>query len=226
MAAPGRSIGLWTSFAEPEDLNAHLLSLASLFAVSMATCVAPGPNNFMLMRFGMRHGRATALAAGFGTVLSCIAWCAAAALGLAAVLASAPWLYKILRLGGGLYLMWFALSLWRSPSNGPATTEEVAPLSAWSAFWQGFAINMTNPKAVLFFASIFSAYVGPDTPAWVHLAAIAICVATCLGWQVAMAWLFSTRKAAEAYTRAQRPLDRAAGVLMGAFGVSLLWVFD
>jgi threonine/homoserine/homoserine lactone efflux protein len=83
-------------------LSPHLLSLASLLAVSIATCVVPGPNNFMLMRFGMRHGRGVALAAGFGTTLSCIVWCAAAALGLAAVLAAAPWLYRLLRLGGGL----------------------------------------------------------------------------------------------------------------------------
>jgi threonine/homoserine/homoserine lactone efflux protein len=81
---------------------------------------------------------------------------------------------------------------------------------------------MTNPKSVLFFASIFSAYVGPQTPLWVHVAAIAIVVATCQGWQFAMAWLFSTRRAAAAYGRAQRPLDRGAAVLMGGFGAGLI----
>jgi RhtB (resistance to homoserine/threonine) family protein len=207
-------------------LNPHLLSLAGLFAISVATCAVPGPNNFMLMRFGMRHGRGAALAAGFGTTLSCIVWCAAAALGLAAVLAAAPWLYKLLRLGGGLYLIWFAIALWRTPPQARPAETSLSGLSWWAAFWQGFAVNMTNPKSVLFFASIFSAYVGPKTPLWVHLAAVGICVTTCLGWQVAMAWLFSTRRAASAYRRAQRPLDRTAGALMGAFGISLLWVFD
>ena len=192
----------------------------------MATCVVPGPNNFMLMRFGMRHGRGVALAAGFGTTLSCIVWCAAAALGLAALLAAAPWLYKILRVGGGLYLMWFAIALWRAKPETEPDEAAGAPPGWWRAFWQGFAINMTNPKSVLFFASIFSAYVRPATPGWAQAAAVGICVATCLGWQVAMAWLFSSRRAADAYARAQRPLDRAAGMLMGAFGLSLLWVFD
>ncbi|HEY2358768.1 MAG TPA: LysE family translocator [Phenylobacterium sp.] len=207
-------------------MNPHLLSLATLLAVCIATCAVPGPNNFMLMRFGMRHGRSTALAAGFGTTLSCMVWCAAAALGLAAVLAAAPWLYRVLRVGGGLYLLWFAFALWRSAPEAPSTDDARTSLGWWSAFWQGFAINMTNPKSVLFFASIFSAYVGPETPLWVHAAAVGICVATCLGWQVAMAWAFSTRSAAGAYRRAQKPLDRVAGGLMGAFGVSLLWVFD
>src|SRR5262249_54953051 len=156
--------------------------------------LVPGPNNFMLMRLGMRHGRGAAMAAGLGTTLSCIVWCAAAALGLAAVLAAAPWLYRVLRIGGGPHLLWFPWAILGAPAE-PAPGDEAAAverLSFAAAFWQGFAINMTNPKSVLFFASIFSAYVGPQTPLWVQAGAIAIVVATCQGWQMAMAWLFST----------------------------------
>jgi amino acid exporter len=204
-------------------MTAHLLSLASLFVVSLATCLVPGPNNFMLMRLGMRRGRGAALAAGAGTTLSCIVWCAAAALGLAAVLAAAPWLYKVLKVGGGLYLLWFAWSLWRA---GPTGEDQAADrlVGRGGYVWQGFAINMTNPKSVLFFAAIFSAYVGPDTPLWVHLAAVTVVCITCFLWQVAMAFLFSAKAAATAYGRAQRPLDLAAALLMGAFGVSLIWL--
>jgi len=205
-------------------MNAHLLSLGSLFVVCLATCVVPGPNNFMLMRLGMRRGRAAAVWAGVGTTLSCVVWCAGALVGLAAVLAAAPWLYKALRIGGGLYLVYFAFMLWRSKAEAPQLDGEAPQMRPLVAVWQGFAINMTNPKSVLFFASIFSAYVGPDTPLWMHAAAVAIVCATCLGWQLAMAWLFSVRQAAAAYGRAQRPLDRGAAVLMGAFGASLIWL--
>lgn len=209
-------------------MTAHLLSLLSLTLVSLATCVVPGPNNFMLMRFGMRHGRWIAEASGFGTTLSCVVWCALAALGLSAVLAAAPWLDKLLRVGGGLYLIYFAVMLWRSPPMSPALDSEApaAPrLSFRAAFWQGFAVGMTNPKSVLYFASIFSAYVGPREPVWVQIGAVVICIVTCQVWQTAMSWLFSTRRAVAAYARAQRPLDRLSGAFLGAFGVKLLWVF-
>lgn len=205
-------------------MGAHLLSLASLFLVTVATCAIPGPNNFMLMRLGMRRGRSVAMAAGLGTTLSCIVWCALAALGLAALLAAAPWLYKFLRIGGGLYLLWFAFAIWRTQPHAADAAPETAPSGGfWPAFWQGFAVNMTNPKSVLYFASIFSAYVGPNTPGWMHVAAVILVVATCQLWQTAMAWLFSARRAAAAYARAQRPLDRAAAVLMGGFGLGLLF---
>ena len=203
-------------------MTAHLLSLATLFAVCVATCAVPGPNNFMLMRLGMSRGRTAALAAGFGTTLSCIVWCALAAAGLAALLAAWPWLYKVLRVGGGLYLIYFAWAIWRARAEPAAAERETRPLRPWAAVWQGFLVNMANPKSVLFFASIFSAYVGPDTPLWAHLAAIAVVVATCQGWQLAMAWVFSTRRASAAYAKAQRPLDRTAAVAMAGFGAGLI----
>lgn len=208
-------------------MAAHLLSLLSLTVVSFATCAVPGPNNFMLMRFGMRHGRAIANASGFGTTLGCVVWCALAALGLSALLAAAPWLDRLLRVGGGLYLLWFAWMLWTSPPAAPTAEGEAQgrTLSWWAAFWQGFAVNMTNPKSVLYFASIFSAYVGPREPLWVQAGAVAVCIVTCQVWQTAMSWLFSTRRAVAAYARAQRPLDRLSGAFLGAFGVKLLWVF-
>jgi len=207
-------------------MTAHVLSLVSLFLVGLATCVVPGPNNFMLMRLGMRRGRAAALAGGFGTTLSCIVWCAAALVGLAAAMKAAPWLYMVLRGGGGLYLIWFAIALWRAAPEPAPQDGGAQPTGNRDAFWLGFGINMTNPKSVLFFASIFAAYVGPDTPDWVHYGAVVVVVLTCLAWQVAMAWLFSTKAAVSAYARAQRPLDRTAGLLMGAFGLALIAGFE
>ena len=202
-------------------MNEHILSLASLFLLSLATSVIPGPSNFLTMRVAMRRGRGPALATALGTTLGCVIWCAAAVVGLAALLAAAPWLYKILRVAGGLYLVWFAISLWRSKPEPEA--DEPPPGAARTAFLQALAVCLTNPKSVLFFASVFSAYVGPDSPAWVHGAAVVVVTLTCLIWQASLALAFSAVRAAQAYARAQKPLDRGAAALMGAFGASLLW---
>ena len=202
-------------------MTEHILSLASLFLLALATSVIPGPSNFLTMRVAMRRGRGPALATALGTTLGCVVWCGAAVLGLAALLAAAPWLYKALRVAGGLYLVWFAIALWRARPE--PESEEPPPGAGWAAFWQGLAICLTNPKSVLFFASVFSAYVGPDSPAWVHGAAVVIVTLTCLVWQTGLAFAFSALRAAQAYACAQKPLDRGAAALMGAFGASLLW---
>jgi len=202
-------------------MDGHILSLASLFLLALATSIIPGPSNFLTMRVAMRRGRGPALATALGTTLGCLIWCLAAVVGLAALIAAAPWLYKVLRIAGGLYLVWFAIALWRAKPEPEQA--EPPPGAALTAFWQGLAICLTNPKSVLFFASVFSAYVGPDSPVWVHGAAVVVVTLTCLVWQSSLALAFSALRAAQAYARAQKPLDRGAAGLMGAFGLSLLW---
>jgi RhtB (resistance to homoserine/threonine) family protein len=201
-------------------MTAYVLSLASLFAVALAVSIIPGPTNFLLMRISMRQGRWPGVMAAIGTTVGCVIWCVAAAIGLAALFAAAPWLYGALRMAGGLYLLWCAWSLWRAQ---PAPAVEVSADAGRQAFWAGLAVNMTNPKSVLFFASIFSAYVGPATPLWVQGAAVGVVTFVCLGWCAGLAWLFSTQRAVEAYARQQQLLDRVAAVLMAAFGIGLLW---
>jgi threonine/homoserine/homoserine lactone efflux protein len=202
-------------------MTEHILSLAALFGLALATSIIPGPSNFLTMRIAMRRGRGPALAAALGTTVGCVLWCAAAVLGLAALIATWPWLYKAMRIAGGVYLVWFAISLWRAKAEPPS--DAVPAGAALAAFWQGLAICITNPKSVLFFASVFSAYVGPDSPTWVHLAAVGVVTLTCLLWQSSLALAFSAVRAAQLYARAQKPLDRGAAGLMGAFGLSLLW---
>lgn len=204
-------------------MNPHLLSLASLLVVSLVTAAVPGPSIFLVMRLAMRRGRGPALMAALGTTAGCVLWCVAAAVGLAALLTAAPWLYKVLRVAGGLYLIWYAVQLWRAPQEG-----DHGPTGqpAGDSFWRALVVCLTNPKSVLFFGSIFAAYMGPDTPLWVHLSAVGIVVTQCLAFYAAVAWFFSTARAAASYARAQKPLDKVAGGLMGAFGASLLWVFD
>src|SRR4029453_9870111 len=125
-------------------MSGHIVSLASLFLLALATSVIPGPSNFLTMRVAMRRGRGPALATALGTTLGCVIWCGAAVVGLAALLAAAPWLYKTLRIAGGIYLVWFAIALWRAR---PPPGGEKPPLGAClGAFWAGPGVGPPTPK--------------------------------------------------------------------------------
>ena len=200
-------------------MSGHLISLGGLFLVALATSVIPGPSNFLTMRVAMRRGRGPALATALGTTLGCVIWCAAAVLGLAALLAAWPWLYKLLRIGGGLYLVWFAVAL--ALAAQADDRRAAARRSPHGASCRA-SPSADQPQVVLFFASVFSAYVGRD-PAWVHAAAVAMVTLTALAWLTGLGVACSAERAAQAYRRAQKPLDRGAAGLMGAFGLSLLW---
>jgi len=86
----------------------------------------------------------------------------------------------------------------------------------------GLFTNLTNPKAVIFYGGIFAAFLTPDLPTWVRLAAIGVIVINSTGWHVAMACLFSTGRARQVYDRLKPWIDRLAGSALAFLGLRLV----
>ncbi|MGH9362007.1 MAG: LysE family transporter, partial [Thermoanaerobaculia bacterium] len=110
-----------------------------------------------------------------------------------------------------------------------ALASEAAPAARGSrlaAFLRGALTNLSNPKSAVYFGSIFALFLKPGTPVWVQITAVGVVLANTLLWYGAVALLFSSAAVQRWYAAARRPLDRAAGVLMIAFGARLILVRD
>jgi threonine/homoserine/homoserine lactone efflux protein len=86
----------------------------------------------------------------------------------------------------------------------------------------GFLTSISNPKSALFVTALFAAAVPPDAPLAVGLGAAAEMALISVSWYSAVVWLLSTRAASNAYLRARRWIDRAAGTVFAGFGARLL----
>jgi threonine efflux protein len=127
---------------------------------------------------------------------------------------------------GGAYLVFLGVQLWRSsdvigPINPSAPGDEHT-----TALIRGMLTNLGNPKSVVYFGSIFTIFMAPGTPLWVHTAAIGIVLTNTVLWYGAVAWLFSSARIQTLYRSVQRMFNRAAGALMAGFGARLLLVKD
>lgn len=164
----------------------HLALLASLLAVDLLAAMSPGPNFVLVV-------------AGFACAN--LGWCLAVVLGLAVLLELAPSLYTALKILGGAYLIYLGVALWRS--KRPETIEP-GRLTMRRAFMRGLLTNLTNPKSLVYFASVFTLFMGPEVPPAVKALAFGIV-------------LFDTL-----YAAIERPINRLAGAVMKAFGVRLV----
>jgi threonine/homoserine/homoserine lactone efflux protein len=95
---------------------------------------------------GMRGGPRPAVAASAGISAGSMANVALAGLGLGALVGSLPGLFDAIRWAGIAYLLWLALRTLRAPL-GAAGTAAVRPARA---FRDGFLVNISNPKVILF----------------------------------------------------------------------------
>jgi threonine/homoserine/homoserine lactone efflux protein len=129
----------------------------SLLLFAFTTSVTPGPNNMMLLASGVNFGfRRTiphmiGIEVGFASVLI------ATGFGLGALFKTVPLLYLVLKIAGGLYLLWIAWSIGMSRSLGDGKSSG-APMG----FWAAAAFQWVNPKAWVMAVSSMAAFADPD----------------------------------------------------------------
>ena len=92
----------------------------------------------------------------------------------------------------------------------------------WHALRTGLLTDLSNPKAAVFFTSLFAVAVPPDAPVMFQMAIVAAVVGIAAGWYMIVATPVATGPMARAYRRSQAWIARAAGALFMGFGVKLL----
>lgn len=131
-----------------------------LLAASVIT-VAPGPDNMMVLSIGMAKGRLPGIAFGLGCALGCLSHTLLAVLGVSALIAASPEAFTVLKVCGGLYLVWLGFNALRSAggaSVGKASDDRQSPRKL---FLKGIVANAINPKVILFFLSFLPQFVIP-----------------------------------------------------------------
>jgi threonine/homoserine/homoserine lactone efflux protein len=200
-----------------------VLSLATLAVVQLMAVISPGQSFLFIARTAVAAGRAPALAATLGMAVGSCVWAVAAMLGMAVVLQQAAWAYSLLKLAGGLYLLYLAAMLWLNASGPIEVGESGARRTGLGAgLRQGLLIQIANPKVVVFFGSIFFALLPAQPPLWVMLAAVCIVFVNEAAWYATVSVLFSARRPRDAYMGLKTGLDRAMAGVLGLIGVSLI----
>jgi threonine/homoserine/homoserine lactone efflux protein len=151
------------------DAAMTFLPQASVLATFSVAClvvfITPGPDMSLFLARTVSGGRKAGLAAMLGTMLGCCIHTMLVALGLSALLAASAGAFTVIKLVGGLYLLWLAVDAIR---RGSALTMRPGPaegdVSTWKSFLVGLCVDLTNPKIVLFFVTFLPQFVMADDP--------------------------------------------------------------
>jgi RhtB (resistance to homoserine/threonine) family protein len=203
---------------------AYLYLLLSLLAVDLLAAISPGPNFVVVTQAAINGTRRHAAAVVAGIVAANLIWCAAVAFGLSALFELAPRLHSAVKVFGGAYLIYLGVRLWRGETHEPAVNEPSFKDSLSAAFVRGLLTNLSNPKSVVYFGSIFALFMRPETPAWTQTAAVGIVIFDTVLWYGAVAAVFSSAVIQRFYARVRRPVNRVAGAAMVCFGGRLMLV--
>jgi threonine/homoserine/homoserine lactone efflux protein len=167
--------------------------LITFFGVALLLGLSPGPDNLFVLVQSAQRGWRVGLCVVLGLCLGIVGHTAAVALGLAAVVATSPMLFTVLKLCGAAYLAYLAWGAWHAPvsvEESARAQEQRDVLTLRSAMgWvgRGVVMNLTNPKVLIFFLAFLPQFADP-------LAAACQCRSWCwaasswqqLGWSLAL----------------------------------------
>jgi threonine/homoserine/homoserine lactone efflux protein len=148
---------------------------ALFIGVMALTAITPGPANLFAIATGLQRGRSAGFVGVLGMNTATLVWFGGAALGLGALVAAFPEQFRFIAIAGAAYVGWLGLkALWSARSEQKTDFAVAAPARAGAAFRDGFAVQLANPKAILFFTAVLPPFIDPARPIVAQMAAFAV----------------------------------------------------
>jgi threonine/homoserine/homoserine lactone efflux protein len=193
-----------------------LITLVTVFAVFVPALMLPGPDFVAVVRSAMAHGSRAGLATTVGVTAGLTLYATLSLVGLSALLVEYQWLTWLVRVLGGGYLVFLGvrLLLTRAPAaDDPAEADAaMPPPPAGRALVFGFLVTLTNPKAIVLFASVFATAVTPTTPVWLLGLMVALVAAAAFAWYAMVSLFMASAPVMRRFRRtgARHPVAGAA----------------
>jgi homoserine/homoserine lactone efflux protein len=201
-------------------LDTFLLYLATWTLVALS----PGPAVMFVMSQGARFGQRGALAGTAGILCGHLVCFTLIAFGLAALLARFSMAVDVIRIGGALYLMYLGVRMLLTKPHVPQPVAvNGAPPAHHGIALQGLAVQLTNPKNLLFVLALLPQFIAADRPVLPQLA-IMFAVTVTIDGIVLLSYAQLAVRGARALkgSRVMLWVERVFGAALVLFGLRLL----
>ncbi|MDH2926915.1 homoserine/threonine efflux transporter [Lonepinella koalarum] len=201
--------------------------MLNLIIIHFFGLLSPGPDFFYVSRMAVSNSRRNTICGILGITMGVAIWAAAAILGLAILFKTMPVLHGVIMLLGGGYLGYLGLKMVKNRSNAvftELTEQELNQKTSIKAeIIKGLLVNLSNAKAVIFFASVMSLVFVNITETWQMMVAFLIILFETFSYFYVVSLLFSRPFARRFYSQYSRYIDNVSGVIFLAFGSYLVY---
>ena len=206
-----------------------LVTLASIHIIAL---MSPGPDFALVVQNATRHGRQTGLYIALGLSCGILLHSLLSLTGISYLVHQHPTLFALMQLAGGSYLLYLGFgalkATWQlirhhEEETDTVNSKDLILTNKRQAFSKGFATNILNPKALVFFISLMSSLVPADMSLSGKGFALLILFGLSLFWFSLLAWMLSTKALQKKLSEATVYIDGLCGVVFSLIGVSILW---
>lgn len=209
------------------NLSPSTYQLLLVYTTYVIAAGSPGPSNMRIMGVAMHQGRKAGLMFAAGVVTGSISWGLMAATGVSAILTRFAEALIILKIFGGLYLLYLAFKAARAAVTSDEKMAARAPngnvfLSGGQLYRRGLLMHLSNPKSILSWIALVTLGLGTNS-SWSQMAAfLGGCIILSITIFCGYAIIFSTAPMVRLYRRARRWIEGILSLVFAFAGIRLL----
>jgi RhtB (resistance to homoserine/threonine) family protein len=205
----------------------YLPLIGTVTVLNLVAAMSPGPDFIMTVKNSLKYSRRSGIFTGIGIALGLsvhLFYCAA---GIGYIISKSVILFNVIRILGAGYLIYIGLSSILAKSSKLEIPEQKTDtdLARLEAFKMGFLCNVLNPKATLFFLSLFTFVISNTTPVYIILIISVIIIATALAWFTTVSIFFTQQNVQQFFQRFGNSINRILGGLLVALGIKIAMTF-
>lgn len=201
----------------------------ALFGVFVLAAIAPGADFASVVRESISFGRRAGIFCAIGVGSAIMVHVAYTVTGVGLIIAQSVVIFTLVKWCGAAYLAYLGIRSLIAGRSAPSSNDNetfAAPAaaqarSATKSYTVGFLTNLLNPKATLFFVSLFATIISRETPVatqFAYGAALSIFLAL---WFTVVAVFFTTRSMRAAFDSLGHWINRVTGLVFIALGVRI-----
>jgi threonine/homoserine/homoserine lactone efflux protein len=196
---------------------------SAFFVIETALCLTPGPAVLLVLSQALTRGTAKTVWSIAGIIAANTVYFVLSATGVGAILMTSYDLFFAIKWLGAAYLVWLGVGAFLGRSKTLSVrAADARPVAGARLFLNGFILQMSNPKALVFFTALVPQFLNPHAPLAPQ---VAILAATSMVIEFCVQLLYALLAGRAAHLAAQprfaRLTDRVAGTLLIGAGIGM-----
>lgn len=212
------------------DLNLWGIFLTVVVAHFLAL-LSPGPDFVLVVKSAVKHGDKKSIGIAGGIAVANAVYIALCLVGVGSILASSVTLLIVMKILGGLFLIYLAIQALRAKKadyqalaiSEETTRNRTVTRTTWvKEFITGFMSGILNPKNLLFYLSLFTVVLTENVGMGFKIGLGVWMTALVFFWDVFIIYILSVPKVRRQFTQFAYYIDKITGAILGAIGISII----
>lgn len=209
----------------------YLNEFITVAVIHLLAVASPGPDFVMITRNSLVYSRKTGVYSAVGLGLGMMVHIAYCLIGIGFLISQSILLFNIVKFMGAAYLIWIGMQSIRAKKQAAEDDEKSVEgimevvaekdMSVRGAIWMGFLTNVLNPKATLFFLSLFTQVIDPATPLIIQMLYGLEMVVAGIAWFSILSLFFSQSRVKARFMQIGHYIERAMGAVLVALGIKV-----